>query len=100
MEGIADSVVVKNWSRDEQLSWAEEYGERLWEEHGDNDVVSDFTDEEAEKDKKKAWDVVYSENENSILYDVKEITDDDSLQDEIIKSMRGGFMQAYEDARQ
>lgn len=98
IEQITSPQVVKNWSYDEKVSWAEEYGQKLWEEHGDDDVVSEFTDEEAEKDRQKAWDVVYNENETEIISNLN-IVDTSNRFDMLVTSVEEGFNQAYEEAR-
>lgn len=98
-DDITDPVVVKDWSYDEQVGWAEDYGRELWKENGDDDVVSDFTDDEAEEDKDKSWNVVYSEHERQINSDVYTVVGDDRESDQLIMAMREGFMSAYEEAR-
>lgn len=98
MDDLTDPIVVKNYSKDEQLEWARNYGMLLWEEHGDNQIVREMTEEENEKDKKKAWEVVYEENENKINFDVKQISEENDFQDQLIMAIKEGFIEAYESA--
>lgn len=92
---LADAQAVEYWSPDEQFEWAEEYGEALWNEYGDDEVVAEMTDEERAEDKEEAWNVVYGEHENRINADLGVVTDNSNRQDDLLDCIEDGFKSAH-----